>query len=161
MSISTSVTDKSNHDASDYTDDFQAYKEQFDKLSADDKLATLWYVYEGIGDERIENPDDNKESDSSSELYSQLKDKSEDEQLQFMRDILSGADNDLTGQYSQLSNTTKIALWYRLGQGMTENSVVNVPSDYGLSDEGKDLVSKMNANSFEQSYIFMRDALLG
>ena len=161
MPISTSVADKSQHDASDYTDVFQAYKEQFDKLNADDKLATLWHVYEGLGDERIEDPDANKESDSSSELYGQLKDKSEDEQLQFMRDVLSGTDNDLTGRYNELSNTTKVALWYRLGQGMSENSVVNVPSDYSLSDEGKDLVSKMNANSFEQSYIFMRNALLG
>ena len=160
MSISTSTAEKSQHDASDYTDDFKAYKEKFNKLSGDDKLATLWYIYEGLGDERIENPDDNKESDSSSELYNQLKDKSQDDQLQFMRDVLSGTENDLTGQYNELSDTTKIALWYRLGDGMVSDSVVNVPSDYTLSDEGKDLVSKMNANSFEQSYIFVRDVLV-
>ncbi len=161
MPISTSTADQSKHDASDYTDDFAEYKEQFGKLSADDKLTTLYKIYDGLGDSRIENPDDNKESDSSSELYNQLKDKSQDDQLQFMRDALSGSDNALTGQYNELSDTTKIALWYRLAQGMDKNDVVGLPSDYSLSDEGKDLVSKMNSNSFEQSYIFVRDVVVG
>ncbi|MGC1308224.1 MAG: orange carotenoid protein N-terminal domain-containing protein [Phormidesmis sp.] len=137
------------------------YKQIFDSLSADDKLATLWYVYDGLGDERIENPDDNKESDSSSELYNQLKDKSNDEQLQFMRDVLSGESNNLTSSYSKLSETTKIALWYRLGQGMAEGSVIQVPSDYSLSDKAKELVEEINNISFEDSYVFVRNAIVG
>lgn len=161
MPISTSTAEQYTATADEYNDDFKEYKEKFGKLSDDDKLATLWYIYEGLGDERVENPDDNKESDSSSDLYNQLKDKSQDDQLQFMRDVLSGSSNDLTGKYNELSDTTKIALWYRLGQGMAENSVVNVPSDYNLSEEGKELVSSMNSNSFEQSYIFMRDVIVG
>lgn len=139
----------------------EEYKQQFDGLSADEKLATLWYVYEGLGEERLENPDDNKESDSSLDLYNQIKGKSEEEQLQFMRDVLSSESNDLTNAYSNLSNTTKIALWYRLGQGMAEGSVIQVPSDYDLSDTAKQLVQSVDALSFEQSYIFVRDAIVG
>ncbi|MEM8502594.1 MAG: orange carotenoid protein N-terminal domain-containing protein [Cyanobacteria bacterium P01_D01_bin.1] len=139
----------------------EEYKQQFDALSADEKLATLWYVYDGIGEERLENPDDNKESDSSSDLYNQIKGKSEEEQLQFMRDVLSGESNDLTNAYNNLSNTTKVALWYRLGQGMAEGSVIQVPSDYDLSDQAKQLVQSVNDINFEQSYIFVRDAIVG
>lgn len=139
----------------------EEYKQQFDALSADEKLATLWYVYDGLGEERLENPDDNKESDSSSDLYNQIKGKSEEEQLQFMRDVLSGESNDLTSAYNNLSNTTKIALWYRLGQGMAEGSVIQVPSDYDLSDKAKQLVQEINDIDFEQSYIFVRDAIVG
>ena len=123
--------------ASDYTETQTEYKQKFDALGADEKLATLWYVYDGLGEERIENPDENKESDSSSELYNQIKEKSQEEQLQFMRDVLSGESNDSTSAYSDLSDTTKIALWYRLGQGMEEGSVIQVPSDYDLSDDAK------------------------
>ncbi len=137
------------------------YKQQFDGLDADEKLATLWYVYDGLGEERLENPDDNKESDSSSDLYNQIKGKSEEEQLQFMRDVLSGESSDLTSAYNNLSNTTKIALWYRLGQGMAEGSVIQVPSDYNLSDKAKQLVQEIKAINFEQSYIFVRDAIVG
>lgn len=145
----------------DYNDDvFDQYKAQFKSLSDDDKLAALWYIYQGLGENTVESPDDNKESDSSVELYNKVKEKSEDEQLQFMRDVLSGTSNDLTSAYSELTGTTKIALWYRLGQGMAENSVVNVPSDYSLSGEAKELVGKLNDNSFEQSYIFLRDVLI-
>ncbi|MBE9062170.1 orange carotenoid protein N-terminal domain-containing protein [cf. Phormidesmis sp. LEGE 11477] len=147
--------------AADYTTSQKEQKQQFDGLSADEKLATLWYVYDGLGEERLENPDDNKESDSSSDLYDQVKGKPEEEQLQFMRDILSGESNDLTNAYNSLSNTTKIALWYRLGQGMAEGSVIQVPGDYDLSDTAKQLVGAINEMSFEQSYLFVRDAILG
>lgn len=78
-----------------------------------------------------------------------------------MRDTLSGQSNDLSNTYSKLSNTTKIALWYRLGQGMAKGSVVNVPSDYELSNEAQELVNQINQIDFEQRYIFMRNAVLG
>ncbi|MEL6159665.1 MAG: orange carotenoid protein N-terminal domain-containing protein [Cyanobacteria bacterium J06623_5] len=158
MPISTSIE---NPEAADYQTDFEQFKAQFDSLSVDQKLATLWHVYDGLSEEVIENPDDNKESDSSSDLYNQLAEKSEDEQLQFMRDTLSGQSNDLSNTYSKLSNTTKIALWYRLGQGMAKGSVVNVPSDYELSNEAQELVNQINQIDFEQRYIFMRNAVLG
>lgn len=144
----------------DYNDDlFDQYKSQFKSLSADDKLAALWYIYQGLGDNTVESPDDNKESDSSLDLYDKVKAKPKEEQLQFMRDILSGTSNDLTSAYGELTGTTKVALWYRLGHGMAESTVVNVPSDYSLSSEAKELVGKLNDNSFEQSYIFLRDIL--
>lgn len=138
----------------------EQYKEQFQQLDAEQQLAALWYVYESLGATTVESPDDNKESDSSVELYNQLKSKSKDEQLQFMRDVLSGQNNDLTSAYAKLSNTTKVALWYRLGEGMAEGSVVQVPSDYQLSGSAKELVSAISEIDFEQRYIFIRDVLL-
>ncbi len=138
----------------------EQYKEQFQQLDADQRLAALWYIYESLGETTIENPDDNKESDSSTELYGQLKSKSNDEQLQFMRDVLSGQNNDLTSAYAKLSNTTKVALWYRLGEGMTEGSVVQAPADYQLSGSAQELVSSISKIDFEQRYIFIRDVLL-
>lgn len=136
-------------------------KQKFDGFDTDKKLAILWYVYEGIGDARLEEPDENKEPDTSVDLYNKLKDKSNDEQLQFMRDVLSGNSNDATNEYQSLNNTTKVALWYRLGEGMAGDNVVPVPADYDLSDEAKALVEKVNDIDFDQRYIFMRDAILG
>lgn len=160
MPIPTSTKEQYTDTAEDYTSMFDEYVQQFKGLSEDDKLAALYAIFGGLGDERVDNPDDNKESDSSSDLYNEIAGKSQDEQLQFMRDVLSKQGNALTGKYNKLSDTTKIALWYRLGQGMDENAVVDVPSDYEMSDEAKSLVSAMNNNSFEQSYIFMRDAII-
>ncbi|MEO0769564.1 MAG: orange carotenoid protein N-terminal domain-containing protein [Cyanobacteria bacterium J06649_4] len=158
MTIATTVQ---NPRTAEYQDDFQEFKSQFSALSTDDKLATLWYIYDGLSENVLENPDDNKESDSSSDLYNKISEKSEEEQLQFMRDILSGESNDFSGDYNSLSDTTKIALWYRLGQGMAGGSVVGVPSDYEISSEAQDLVSKINSIDFEQRYVFMRNAILG
>lgn len=137
------------------------YVQRFKDCGADDKLAILAKIYDHIGGERIENPDDNKESDSSLELYNKLKNKSNDEQLQFMRDVVSNESNDLTNEYNQLSDTTKIATWYRLGKGMSEETVVQMPGDYNLSGDAKEIADNISAISFEQCYIFMRDVLLG
>ncbi len=136
------------------------YVSRFGECTADDKLAILARIYDHIGGERIENPDDNKESDSSLDLYNKLKEKSNDEQLQFMKDVVSNESNDLTSEYSQLSDTTKIAVWYRLGKGMSEDSVVGMPSDYSLSGDAEEIANNIGAISFEQCYIFMRDVLL-
>ncbi|MGB7485883.1 MAG: orange carotenoid protein N-terminal domain-containing protein [Phormidesmis sp.] len=136
------------------------YVTKFRSCSTDDKLAILWRIYTHIGEERLENSDDNKESDSSLKLYNKLKEKSQDEQLQFMRDVVSRKDNDITSEYHQLSDTTKIATWYRLGQRMADSSVVQVPSDYEISDEAKDIANNIGAISFEQCYVFVRDAIL-
>lgn len=150
--MSTTTTPR--HGLSDYV-------ERFRSCSADDKLAILWRIYQHIGEERIENPDENKESDSSLELYNQLKDRSNEDQLQFMRDVVSSESTDLTNEYSQLSDTTKVALWYRLGQGMTQSDVVQMPEDYELSGDAKEIADNIGEISFEQCYIFMRDSLLG
>lgn len=158
MTINTEVKDSKTEG---YEGKLSEALKTFQSLSDDDKLAVLWRLYDGLGDNRIENPDDNKESDNSSDLYNQLKDKSKDDQLQFMRDVLSGQSNDNTSAYNELSNTTKVALWYRLGQGMAEGSVIQVPSDYSLSNEAQELVSSLNEVEFELKYNFMRDVLLG
>jgi len=136
-------------------------KQQFSDLSTDDQLIVLWRVYEGLDTTAVENPDDNAESDSSVELYDHLKESSKNEQYQFMRDVLSGERNDQTSAYYELSNTNKVALWYRLGEGMSESSVVEVPSDYPLSDQAQEIVSSINAVDFEQKFIIMRDIIKG
>ncbi|MGB3767764.1 MAG: orange carotenoid protein N-terminal domain-containing protein [Phormidesmis sp.] len=158
MTINTEVKDSKTEG---YEGKLSGIEEKFQPLSGDDKLAVLWYVYDALGETTIENPDDNKESDSSSDLFGQLKNKSKDDQLQFMRDVLSGESNDATSAYQNLSNTTKVALWYRLGQGMAEGSVVQVPSDYNLPDEAQSVVSSLSEIDFEQKYNFIRNVLLG
>ena len=157
MPISTEVKDSKTEGYEGKLSDVQS---KFQTLGGDDKLAVLWYLYDGLGETTIENPDDNKESDNSSDLFNQLKDKSQDDQLQFMRDVLSGESNDSTKAYQDLSNTTKVALWYRLGQGMAQGSVTQVPGDYSLPSDAQEVVDSLNAIDFEQKYNFMRNVLL-
>lgn len=158
MAIPTEVQDSQ---TKGYEGKLSEVQEKFQSISGDDKLAVLWYLYDGLGETTIENPDDNKESDNSADLFNQVESKSEEEQLQFMRDVLSGESNDDTNAYNELSNTTKVALWYRLGQGMAGGSVVQVPGDYSLESNAQEVVSALNAVDFEQKYNFMRNVLLG
>lgn len=139
----------------------EQYTETFSRLSTDDKLAVLWYVYEAISREsRLEDPNNNTAPDNSSDLFDRIKGISQDDQLQLMRDLLEEKETDLTRAYYQLSNTTRIAFWYQLGQGMENSEVIGMPEDYELSADAKELVSELTATGFEQQYVFMRSALL-
>lgn len=158
MPIKTEVTDSKTEGYEGVLSDIQ---EKFQALGGDDKLAVLWHLYDALGDTRVGDPDDNQEFSHSLEPFNQLKDKSKDDQLQFMRDILAGESNDMTNTYQDLSDTTKIALWYRLGQGMAEGSVIQVPGDYSLPSEAQSVVSSLSEIDFEQKYNFMRNVLLG
>lgn len=158
MPINTEVQNSKTEGYEGVLSDLQG---KFQSLGSDDQLAVLWYAYDGLGETTVGDPDDNQESDSSSDLFNQLKDQSKDDQLQFMRDVLARKSNDNTKAYGDLSNTTKIALWYRLGQGMAKGSVVPVPDDYSLPSEAQEVVKSLNEIDFEQKYNFIRNILLG
>jgi hypothetical protein len=138
----------------------EVYSQTFKSLSVDDKLAVLWYLYIKIGDStKLEDPNDTA-PDSSQGLFNKLKQKSHEEQLKVMRDLLTGADTDVTREYNSLTNNTKLALWYQLAQGMQNSEVIQVPSSYQLSPEAKKLLSLVEPIGFEQQYVFLRDSLL-
>jgi hypothetical protein len=136
------------------------YAELFRNLSIDNQLALLWYLYVKIGGSvRPGNPEGTA-PDTSEGLFNKVKEKSHEEQLQIMRDLLTPSSTDIRREYDSLSNNTKLAFWYRLAQGMENSTIVPVPSDYQLSAQAKDLLSRLESIDFELQYNFLRDALL-
>ncbi|MEH2071462.1 MAG: orange carotenoid protein N-terminal domain-containing protein [Nostoc sp.] len=136
------------------------YAELFRNLSIDNQLALLWYLYVKMGSSTRPGNPEGTAPDTSEELFNQVKEKSHEEQLQIMRDLLTPSSTDIRREYDSLSNNTKLAFWYRLAQGMENSTIVPVPSDYQLSAQAKELLSMLEAVDFEVQYVFLRDALL-
>ncbi|MBW4595093.1 MAG: Orange carotenoid protein [Brasilonema angustatum HA4187-MV1] len=136
------------------------YAELFRNLSIDNQLAVLWYVYIKIGGSTRPGDPEGTAPDTSDELFNKVKEKSHEEQLQIMRDLLTPSSTDIRREYDSLSNNTKLAFWYRLAQGMENSTIVPVPSDYQLSAQAKELLSRLEPIDFELQYVFLRDALL-
>ncbi|WP_341527829.1 orange carotenoid protein N-terminal domain-containing protein [Nostoc sp. UHCC 0302] len=136
------------------------FAELFRNISIDNQLALLWYLYIKMGGSaRPENPEGTA-PDTSEGLFNKVKEKSHEEQLQIMRDLLKPSSTDIRREYDSLSNNTKLAFWYRLAQGMENTTIVPVPSDYQLSAQAKELLSMLESIDFELQYTFLRDALL-
>lgn len=137
------------------------YADTFNQLTLDDKLAALWHIYGFICSESaMKEPNNNTAPDSSNELFNRAQELSADKQLELMRNLLAGADTELTQEYNKLTNTTRLAFWYQLAQGMERSDIVQVPDDYQMSDKAQSLVSDLEPIGFEQQYAFLRSVLL-
>jgi hypothetical protein len=136
------------------------YAERFRNLSVDNQLALLWHLYTKMGGSERPGDPEGTAPDTSEGLFEKVKNKSQDEQLQIMRDLLTPNTSEIRQEYDALSNNTKLAFWYRLAQGMEGSTVVGVPGEFQLSAQGQELLADLEPVGFEIQYVFLRDALL-
>ncbi len=135
-------------------------KEAFKGLSVDDQLGLLWFVYTKIGSSITPAAPGAAGSEIAQGLFNQVKELSHEEQLQVQRDIVSNADTLISREYGSLSPETKLAFWYFLAQGMENGTIIPVPPDYELPQEGKDLLARIESMDFQQQIDFLRGAVL-
>jgi hypothetical protein len=129
-------------------------------LSVDDQLGLLWFVYTKIGSSVTPAAPGAAGSEIAQGLFNQVKELSHEEQLQVQRDIVSNADTLISREYGSLSPETKLAFWYFLAQGMENGTIIPVPPDYELPQEGKDLLARIESMDFQQQIDFLRGAVL-
>ncbi len=133
--------------------------QSFRSLNVDDQLALLWFVYTKMGGSITPAAPGRAGIDIAETLFNQVKAMSHDEQLQVQRDLLSGADTQISREYGSLSDNTKLLFWYRLAQGMESSIIVPMPPNYELKGEAKDLLAALEGMEFEQQITFLRSAV--
>lgn len=133
--------------------------EKFQRFDADTQLALLWYGYLDIKDQL--QPGEQLNLDSAvTAVYDEFKGKSQKEQLQMQRDIVSCARTPISQTYSSLASSGKLLLWLKLAQGMEQNEIVRLPQDYQLPAETNDFANQIKQLDFEQRINFMRSAVV-
>jgi len=142
------------------TSSYDQGKEALKGLSVDDQLGLLWFVYTKIGSSVTPAAPGAAGSEIAQGLFNQVKELSHEEQLQVQRDIASNADTLISREYGSLSPETKLAFWYFLAQGMENGTIIPVPPDYELPQEGKDLLARIESMDFQQQIDFLRGAVL-
>jgi hypothetical protein len=132
----------------------------YERLSTDDKLALLWYVYTAMGTS-VTSAAPGAASDEIAEgLFNQVKELPFEEQLNVQREIIEGADTLIPREYGSLSRNTKLLFWYRLAQGMEAETIIPVPDDYKPNGSVTQLQSQIEQMDFEQQITFLRDAVM-
>jgi len=133
--------------------------QQFQSFDVDTQLGLLWFGYLDIKDQL--NPvNTTSAQDTAGALYGQIREMSQEEQLQAQRDIASGADSDISRAYTSLSSSGKLDVWLRLSQGMEEGVIIQVPSDYQPPSETQDFVNQIQSLDFEKRIDFMRSTVI-
>lgn len=132
--------------------------EKFQSFDVDTQLALLWFGYLDLKDQLHPGTNKGTAEPIAKALYDQIQAKSQQEQLQAQRDIVSCARTPISEEYSALSSSGKLMLWLMLSQGMERNEVVTVPSDYQLPDSTNEFVDQVQQLEFEQRVNFMKSA---
>ncbi len=142
-----------------YTTTDSSLLNAFQNLDVDQQLAVFYFLYKEMGNSVTPAaPGASTVSPEVAEsLFNQVKDLSQDEQLQIQRDLLTGKNSLIAREYGAFSDTTKLLFWYRLAQGMDSNTIVPMPADYQLSGAGKQVFEQVKALEFQQQITLFRN----
>lgn len=131
----------------------------FQSLEVDQQLALFYFIYLEMGDSITPAaPGATTASSPIAEgLLNQVKELTHEEQLQIQRDLITHKNTLISREYGALSDSTKLLFWYYLAQGMEQNVISPMPSDYQLSEEAERLFNQIKALEFNQQMTLFRD----
>ena len=129
------------------------------KLDVDEQLALFYFIYKEMGDSITPAaPGASTVSPAVADgLFNQVKELSQEEQLQLQRDLINKADTVYTRQYGGMSDTTKLLFWYRLAQGMDVHTIIPMPSEYEIYSQSKEIIEKIKPLDFGVQMSLFRD----
>ncbi len=133
--------------------------ESFRGFDVDTKLGLLWFGYLDIKKDLIPANQTSAQETAAAE-YDAIKAMDQQQQLQAMRDIASGADSDISRAYNALSSSAKIDVWLRLSQGMEEGVIIPMPSDYQPPENTKEFVDTIKGLDLEKRIDFTRSIVM-
>ncbi|PSB19873.1 orange carotenoid protein [Phormidesmis priestleyi ULC007] len=129
----------------------------YDKLDTDGKLAFLYYVYEKMGDSITPAAPAAAEPELAPILLGgSFYNLSHDDQLNVMRDIVSGADSEYSRNYGALKENNQLVVWYAWAQAMGE-SVVGMPEGYSASEAITSVLGQVEKLDFDQQISLLRE----
>ncbi len=131
----------------------------FKSLSVDDQLALFWFIYTELGRSITAAAPGAARLQLAEGILNQIKQMSHAEQLQVMRDLVSGANTPITRAYGVLSANTKLAFWYQLAVWMG-GFVVPMPAGYQLSRDAERAFETIKQLDFGQQITVLRSVVV-
>lgn len=128
-------------------------------LEVDQQLAVFWFIYTEMGESITPAaPGAGTAAPEIAEgVFAQVKELSQDEQLELQRALITQKDTQISREYAALSDTTKLLFWYLLAQGMDNGTIIPMPAGYELPSDSQDVVEQIKQLSFEDQIALFRD----
>jgi len=100
---------------------------RFERLSAEDQLALIWYAYLEMGRTITVAALGAASMQFAERTLNEIKAMSFAQQSQTMCDLANRADTPISRSYSIWSTNIKLGFWYQLGEWMNQGIVAPIP----------------------------------
>ncbi|HEY9877112.1 MAG TPA: orange carotenoid protein N-terminal domain-containing protein [Leptolyngbyaceae cyanobacterium] len=128
----------------------------YEKLSTDDKLALLYYIYEKMGGSITPAAPIAADPELANPVIESIYQQSPEEQLNTMRQIVNREDTPLSRAYGGLIVNAQLLIWYVWAEEMG-NRVVDIPNDYTPAQGVQQLLDKIQGLEFQEQISLMRE----
>jgi Orange carotenoid protein, N-terminal/Nuclear transport factor 2 (NTF2) domain len=111
-----------------------------DLLSAEDRLALLWFAYTEMGMAITPAAMQVVNMVFADKYLTQIKQMPALEQTQVMCDLVNHTDTPMCQTYSSFGTNVKLGFWYQLSEWMKQGIVAPIPKGYKMSAKASDLL---------------------
>lgn len=145
------------HDKSQLlSENTQRIFDNYTKLSTDDKLALLYFIYEAMGDEVTPAAPAVAEPNLAPKLLGDFYNLSDDQQLAVMREIVNCEDTEYSRAYGALTANNQLLVWFAWAQAMGD-TVVDIPDDYQSTDAVENVIDQIENLEFQEQFSVLRE----
>ncbi len=130
------------------------------RLSLDDQLAILWYVYTEMGHSITPAATGAARLQLAEGILNQIKQMSHTQQLEVMRDLAANRNTQISRSYGIWSANTKLAFWYELSELMVKGLVVPMPPSYQPHSDVVQVLEAIKQLDFGQQITVLRNAVV-
>lgn len=134
--------------------------EAFDKLSAEDQLALLWFAYTEMGITITPAAPGAANMVIADGLLAQIRQMPPEAQTQVMCDLTNREDTPICRSYASFTMNIKLGFWYQLGQWMKEGVVAPIPPGYQISDSAALVLEAIKQADQGQQITILRNTVL-
>lgn len=138
------------------SEDAQDIFQRYARLSTDEKLALLYFIYEEMGESITPAAPEAANPQFAPMLLDDFFSLSEEAQLAVMREIANGEDTEYSRAYGALTANDQLLVWYAWAEGMGD-TVVDLPDDYKASEDSNDVLARMTDLEFESQISVLRE----
>lgn len=132
----------------------------FKRLSVDDQLALLWYIYSEIGHSITPAATGAARLQLAEGVLNQIKQMSHPQQLEVMRDLAAHKNTQISRSYGIWSANTKLAFWYELSESMSKGLVIPMSPSYQTSGNVMQALEAIKQLDFGQQITVLRKAVV-
>jgi len=134
--------------------------ESFEQLSAEDRLALLWFAYTEMGVTITPAAMQVANMMFAEKTLDQIKQMPALEQTQVMCDLINHTDTPICRTYSYFGMNVKLGFWYQLGEWMKQGIVAPISEEYKLSAKASDVLQAIRQLGGGQQLTVLRDIVI-
>jgi hypothetical protein len=131
--------------------------ESFNRLSAEDRLALLWFAYTEMGVTITPAAMSAVNMVFAEKTLTQIKQMPPVEQTQVMCDLVNHTDTPICRTYSSFGMNVKLGFWYQLSEWMKQGIIAPIPERYKLSAPASEVLQAIRQLEGGQQLTVLQD----